>query len=894
VVDKIKGKMRWVWTTNILVVLTLFFSVALFFYDIYKGRFLFTERDLAPYFIPPRFFWVESLKNGDFPLWNPFQFSGHPFFANPQNAILYPLNSLFFLLPFDLAFNAVIILHFFLGGLFTYLLLRDLKVSTTGSLISGLIFMLSGYLLSVHSLLTILLSSIWTPLIMMFFRRAILRPGFKNEILTAIFIAISFLGGGLEIVYGNFFVLFFMVIFSSSPDTTFVGDKSGRYKFLCCSPIYWGRIKFLFKRFRSLLIVSILFFFFSAVQLIPFLELFMHSIRGNGISYQEATIWSFAPKDFLLFFLPDAYGYFLDMKKYWITQCWFKTLYTGGLPFILSLIYFLTSHPAPLPHGGEGTKGRPLSPSGEKNEVRGFGKDRKVYLALMLLSLFLSLGHYNPLYPFVFKYIPFFNGIRYPAKFLYIFVLVLSISAGLGFQRLVEISREGENKRLKRILIIFSLALGLLLLFLVVGHQEIEYFLKGKGVDFPNFNHVAINLYHATRFLFYLALFFLLLRIGLEVKWKNWAKVLLVFFLTADLFGNMGFYGKEETSDYFKKTKILETITSDKGNFRTFSTGKTIAMETPILIPDPTPLNLLKERHLPTVNLLYKLHNLWGIDVIRLKRTEDLYNAFIGAPSISTTNLIDLYGIKYIISVTPIKEDSRFELIYARIEGLEGKREDLLKENTIKLYKNQKPILRAWLVNNFEVIDSKTMLSKMTGKDFHPDKEVLLEEDPPHPFPFYKGDSVTMSLRGSETTEAISKFIENKEIATLPSVARNDKKGIVTRSPGGGGKEKGVEFISESNNRLQLLVKAPENTFLILNDTYFPGWKALVDGKKTKIYRADYTFRAIPLNAGTHGVEFVYDPLSFKLGASLTFLGIVGCFVIGLAGRSRRKYQGKL
>ena len=118
------------------------------------------------------------------------------------------------MLPFDLAFNAVIILHFFLGGLFTYLLLRDLKVSTTGSLISGLIFMLSGYLLSVHSLLTILLSSIWTPLIMMFFRRAILRPGFKNEIFTAIFITISFLGGGLEIVYGNFFVLFFMVIFS--------------------------------------------------------------------------------------------------------------------------------------------------------------------------------------------------------------------------------------------------------------------------------------------------------------------------------------------------------------------------------------------------------------------------------------------------------------------------------------------------------------------------------------------------------------------------------------------------------------------------------------------------------------------------------------------------------
>jgi hypothetical protein len=35
-----------------------------------------------------------------------------------------------------------------------------------------------------------------------------------------------------------------------------------------------------------------------------------------------------------------------------------------------------------------------------------------------------------------------------------------------------------------------------------------------------------------------------------------------------------------------------------------------------------------------------------------------------------------------------------------------------------------------------------------------------------------------MSLRGSETTEAISQGIENKEIAALPTVAHNDKKAL--------------------------------------------------------------------------------------------------------------------
>ena len=109
---------------------------------------------------------------------------------------------------------------------------------------------------------------------------------------------------------------------------------------------------------------------------------------------------------------------------------------------------------------------------------------------------------------------------------------------------------------------------------------------------------------------------------------------------------------------------------------------------------------------------------------------DDLYKTFTGAPSISATNLIDLYGLKYIISVTPIEGDPRFELIYARIEGLPGKREDLLKENTIKLYKNRNPFPRAWLVKDFKVLDPKEILPMMTQKEFRPDREVLLEEDP--------------------------------------------------------------------------------------------------------------------------------------------------------------------
>ncbi len=818
-IDKIKRKIEWVKSTDFLAGSTLFFASIFFFYDLLDGRYLLTERDLAPYFIPPRFFWVESINQGSFPLWNPYQFSGHPFFANPQHALLYPLNGLFFLFPFDVGFNAIIILHFFLGGLFTYLFLRDLKVNGTGALISGLVFMLSGYLLSVHSLLTILLSSVWTPLVLMFFRRAILKPGFKNEVFTAIFITLSFLGGGIEIVYGNFFVLLIMVIFSpypnpSSPPFTKGGLGGLRKCFIKLSN--WNP---LWLRVRSVLIISFLFLLLSAIQLFPFIELFHNSIRGSGMSYQEATTWSFAPKDVLLFFLPDAYGYFLDMKKYWVSQCWFKTLYTGGLPFILSAMFL------------------------------SFGKGRRLYLALTVFSLFLALGKYNPLYPFVFKYVPFFNGIRYPAKFLYIFILVLSITAGLGFQKLSEYSKDNEKKRLKHLVRVFSLVSGSLLLFSALGHQQVEHFLKLKGIDSPDFNILAVNLHHAQRFLFYLALFFLLLRVGYEVRWKGWVKVLFLVFLTTDLFGNMGFYGKGKTEDYFRKTKTSEMISSDRDFFRLFSTAKTISQDTTIIIEDPTSLNILKEAGFPSMNLLFQLHDIWGIDVIRVKRVDDLYKAFTNTPSISASRLIDLYGVKYITSVTPLEEDNKFELIYAKLEGLEGKREELLKENTIKLYKNRNPLWRAWLVKDFNVMASGTMLSRMTSRDFRPGREVLLEEDP-------------------QWTNPSTRPFTKREVGVS------------------GGK---VEIISESNNRLTLQVEVAGDNLLVLSDTYYPGWKAFVDGEETKIYRADYTFRAIPLNAGTHRVEFVYDPISFKLGAGVTILGILACIgLISISWGTRR------
>ena len=66
---------------------------------------------------------------------------------------------------------------------------------------------------------------------------------------------------------------------------------------------------------------------------------------------------------------------------------------------------------------------------------------------------------------------------------------------------------------------------------------------------------------------------------------------------------------------------------------------------------------------------------------------------------------------------------------------------------------------------------------------------------------------------------------------------------------------------------------------LFVSDSYYPGWKVYVDGRERPLLRANYMFRAVALAAGEHKVSFIYDPISFKLGAMVSLLTVCGLIV---------------
>ena len=102
-------------------------------------------QDSATQFYPWYDYLGERLRSGEIPAWNPHQFGGAPFAANPQSGWTYlPAMVLFTVLPLSLAVPAFLVVHLALVGVATYALARILGLGAFGSLVAAVGYQLSG------------------------------------------------------------------------------------------------------------------------------------------------------------------------------------------------------------------------------------------------------------------------------------------------------------------------------------------------------------------------------------------------------------------------------------------------------------------------------------------------------------------------------------------------------------------------------------------------------------------------------------------------------------------------------------------------------------------------------------------------------------------------------
>lgn len=77
-------------------------------------------------------------------------------------------------------------------------------------------------------------------------------------------------------------------------------------------------------------------------------------------------------------------------------------------------------------------------------------------------------------------------------------------------------------------------------------------------------------------------------------------------------------------------------------------------------------------------------------------------------------------------------------------------------------------------------------------------------------------------------------------------------------------------------------VNATVPGFLVVLDSYYPGWKAYVDGRESGILRANYAFRAVEVPAGIHTVALSYSPRSFQVGFAVTAIFLLAGIALAI------------
>ncbi|MCZ7567197.1 MAG: YfhO family protein [Ardenticatenaceae bacterium] len=177
----------------------------IFYAPLLLGVRSFPAGDFTDHFLPFSLFQRSELLAGRLPVWNPYTFAGHPFLADVQAAVFYPLSNVLLLLTLPWAapearlywLQAEAALHVALAGFFTYLLVRELTDHPWAAFVAGAAFAFSGYLTGYPPLqLAVLRTAIWLPLLLWLLWRAFVPPArWRWWVVAALVYVVAFLAG---------------------------------------------------------------------------------------------------------------------------------------------------------------------------------------------------------------------------------------------------------------------------------------------------------------------------------------------------------------------------------------------------------------------------------------------------------------------------------------------------------------------------------------------------------------------------------------------------------------------------------------------------------------------------------------------------------------------------
>ena len=250
-------------------------------------------------------FILAQIAQGEIPLWNPHLFSGIPFFAAGQHSALYPLSIVYYVMPLNAAFGWFIALNLWLAGLFMAGFMRGLGVNRGGAALAGLVYQLSGFMIANVVFPMIVAAAVWLPLILWMIENVLRgtslwifrRTALLWVVLGAIAIGCMILAGHAEIT------IYTLLIAAYYSAVRLIWGILSRWRETGRPPLRWAATTSL-----TLLFLAMLGLGLAALQLIPLYEFVQDNWRAERSSLETVLGYAHAPRNLAQFLLPNVFG----------------------------------------------------------------------------------------------------------------------------------------------------------------------------------------------------------------------------------------------------------------------------------------------------------------------------------------------------------------------------------------------------------------------------------------------------------------------------------------------------------------------------------------------------------------------------------------------------------
>ncbi len=638
--------------------------------------------------------WVEwNKENGETVLWNPSIFGGEPIYSRITPKVFHVDT----ILGFASRATYWAFIYLFMGGLGLFYLLRYKKIPWYAAVVVAVVFTLlpdwqaqigEGHNSKLRAIMIL-------PWLVLSFSYLFDKKDWIGTGLFALTFSWLVRTHHFQIVFYGILILFVIYIY---PTIKLIIDK---------------KFKDVISLFTKFAIALVLTFMVAAQPLFTTHEYAEHSTRGGnpvkigaeansakeggGVSFEYATMWSFAPSEIMSFFIPRYNGglqsevydgdKFLHLKGKQVPGYWGEKPFNGNYAS-MGMILFLFAIIGAIY----------------------YRKDKFVLgvAIFTMLSILLSFGrHFPELYKLFFYYVPFFSKFRAPSMILNVTFFTTLILAGYGIKGIVELYKP---KDIKWILSVFGIGLFFVVITLFFS-GSFAYTMQSEA---GRYDANTLKMVKEIRQEFLVTdtkrlLLFLLPTIGIvigflfrKIKLEIFVALLLIL-STAEILSisnrahkiiNLDNIEQLEKSVY-KETPITKVLANADDNYRAIVLGKDFT-----------------SNHYAYFYPLISGYSAIKLQVIQDIVAHNLYNA--NTPDRINWNVINMLSGKYIISSAQITGD------FLQTIAIDNAKKEIL-------YFNPNAFEKAWFVKELKPLPTKEdVVLEMNKVSFNPANTALI------------------------------------------------------------------------------------------------------------------------------------------------------------------------